>query len=144
MRSNLNICFTTISDPEQPRMCRCGWIQWPAVQMFFIERIFVLVMRLFLKKIGIIFTARKPHYHSRLSKPILKIQSIYRKGILGKQLSQALCSRHFFRLLHAPKFQTFSTKLNLMVKVVKLFTCVLWKSCSDKFYRQKPMQGPLF
>ena len=67
---------------------------------------------------GIILSARKPHRHSRLSKPILKI-------ILGKQLSQAICSKYVFRLLQAPIFQIFSKKLNLMVKVVKLFTGVL-------------------
>ena len=77
---------------------------------------------------------------SRLSKPILKILSIYIKNTLGKQLSQAICSKYVFRLLHAPKFQIFSTKLSVMVKVVKLFTSVLWKSCSDEFYRKTPMQ----
>ena len=56
---------------------------------------------------------------------------------LGKQLSQAVCSRYVFRLFHAPKFQIFSTKLNSMVKVVKLFADVLWKSCSDEFHREK-------
>ena len=89
---------------------------------------------------GTILSASKPHCHSRLSKPILKIQSIYRKNILGKQLSQARYFKYVFRLLHAPKFQIFSTKLNLMVKVVKLFTGVLWKSCSNEFYRETPMQ----
>ena len=84
-----------------------------AVQMFFIERIFVFFMTLFLKQMGII-SARKP----RLSKTILKIISIYRKHILGKQLSQAICSKYVFRLLHAPNFQVFS-------EVDKLFTGVL-------------------
>ena len=97
-------------------------------------------MTLFLKKMGTILSASKPHCHSRLSKPILKIQSIYRKNILGKQLSQARYFKYVFRLLHAPKFQIFSTKLNLMVKVVKLFTGVLWKSCPNEFYRETPMQ----
>ena len=93
--------------------------------LFICSYIFVFFMTLFLKKMGIIFSASKPHDHSRLSKPILKIQSIYRKNTLGKQLFQAICSRCAFRLLHAPKFQIFSTKLNLTVKVVKLFTDVL-------------------
>ena len=53
-----------------------------AVQMFFIERIFVFFMALFLKKMGIIFCASKPECHSRLSKPILKIRSIYRRKTL--------------------------------------------------------------
>ena len=66
-----------------------------------------------------------PTGHTRLSKPILKILSIYRKKILGKQLSQAICSKYVFRLPHATKFQAFSTKLNMMVKVVKLFIGVL-------------------
>ena len=103
--------------------------------MFLWSLFLVFCMTLFLKKMGIILSESKPHYHSRLSKPILKIQSIYRKNILRKQLSQ--CSRYVFRLLHAPKFQIFSTKLNLMVRVVKLFTRVLWKSCSDEFYWKK-------
>ena len=49
----------------------------------------------------------------------------YRKNILGKQLSQAICSKYVFRLLCAPKFQIFSTKLNMVVKVAKLFTGLL-------------------
>ena len=69
-----------------------------------------------------ILSASKRHCHSRLSKPILKILPIYRKNVLGEQLSKALCSKYVFRLLHAPKFQVFSTKLNMMMKVVKLFT----------------------
>ena len=44
-----------------------------AVQMLFIERVFVFFMTLFLKKMGIILSASKPHCHSRLSKLILKI-----------------------------------------------------------------------
>ena len=138
LRSKLNIFFTTISEPEQPCMCCLGWMQWPVVQMFFIKRILFFFMTLFLTKIGIIFSASKPHHHSRPSKRILKIQSIYRKNTLGKQLSQAICSRYLFRLLHTTKFQIFSTKLNLMVKVVKLFIGVLWRSCSDYFYGKKP------
>ena len=47
--------------------------------MFFIERIFVFFMTLFLKKVRIIFSASKPYRHSRFRGPILKIQSIYRK-----------------------------------------------------------------
>ena len=35
-------------------------------------------------------------------------------------------------------------KLNMMVKVVKLFPGVLRKSCSDEFYRKTPMQESLF
>ena len=69
-------------------------------------------MTLFLKKIGIILSASKPHFYSRLSDPILKIQSIYRENILGKQLSQARCFKYVFRLLHVPKFQIFSTKIS--------------------------------
>ena len=115
-----------------------------AVQMFLIECIFAFFMTSFLKKMGIILSASKPQCHSRLSKPILEIISIYRKYILGKQLSLAICSKYVFRLLHAPKFQIFSTKLNLMVRVVKLFTRVLWKSCSDEFYWKKPMLESLF
>ena len=55
-----------------------------AVQMFFIERIFVFFMTLFLKKMGIILSASKPHCHPKLSKPILKILSIYKNIFLGK------------------------------------------------------------
>ena len=111
-----------------------------AVQIFFIECIFVFLIWLFLKKVGIIISASKPHCHSRFSTPILKIQSIYGKNILGKQLPEAICSKYVFRLLHAPKSQVFSTKLDMMVKVIKLFTGVLWKSCSGEFYRKTPMR----
>ena len=82
---------------------------------------------------GILCTS-KLRWHSTLTKPILTILPIYRKNIFGKQLSQELCSKYIFRFLHAPKFEIFSTKLNMMVKVVKMFTGVLWKSCSDEFY----------
>ena len=109
----------------------------------FIEPIFFFMVS-FLKKMGIIISASDPHCHSRLSKPILKILSIYRKNILRKQLSEAICSKCIFRLLHAPKFHAFYTKLNMMVKVVKLFTGVLWKSCSDEFYRKISMRKSLF
>ena len=76
----------------------------PVVRMLFIEGIFIFFKTLFLKKMAIILGARKPQCHSRLSKPILKILSIYRKNILGKQLSLAICSKYVFRMLHAPKF----------------------------------------
>ena len=36
---------------------------------------------------GILLSASKPHCCFRLSKPILEILPIYRKNILGKQLS---------------------------------------------------------
>ena len=55
-----------------------------AVQMFFIERIFVFFMTLFLKKMGTILSASKLHCHPKLSKPILKILSIYKNIFLGK------------------------------------------------------------
>ena len=82
-------------------------------QIFFIERIFVFFTPLSF----LFFLFSSPHCHSRLHKTILKILSIYRKNILGKQLSQAICFKYVFRLLHAPNFQTFSTKTNMMVKV---------------------------
>ena len=86
-----------------------------------------------------ILSASKPHCHFRLSKSIFKILPIYRKNILGKQHSQALSSKYVFRLLYAPKFlfskflnfsnffkiSIFSTKLNMIVKVVKIFAVVL-------------------
>ena len=49
-----------------------------AVQMLYIEHIFVFFMTSLLK-MEIILSARKPHYHSRLSKSNLKILSSYRK-----------------------------------------------------------------
>ena len=45
----------------------------------FYRAYFCFFMTLFLRKMGMILSARKPHYHSELSKPILKIQSICRK-----------------------------------------------------------------
>ena len=80
-----------------------------------------------------ILSASKHQCHSRLSRPILKTLYIYRKNISEKQLSLAICSKYVFWLLHAPKFQIFSIKLNVMVKVAKLFTGVLWKRCSNNF-----------
>ena len=90
-----------------------------AVQMFFIERIFVFFITLFLKNMRIL-SANKPHCHSRLNKPTFKILLIYRINVLEKQLSHAICSKYLiiFRLLQAPKIQIFSTKLNMIVKVV--------------------------
>ena len=55
-----------------------------AVEMFFIERIFIFFMLLFLKKMGIILSAIKSYCHSKLSKPVVKIQSIYIKKIFWK------------------------------------------------------------
>ena len=81
------------------------------IQMFFTESMFIFFMT-FLKKMWRL----SAHCHSRVNQPILKILLIYRKISLGKQLSQAL---YVFKLLHAPKFQIFSTKL---VKVVKMFS----------------------
>ena len=107
-------------------MCCFGWIQWQLFKCFYWA-----------------ISASKPHCHSRLSKPLLKILSIYRKNILGKQLSRATCFKYVLRMPCAPKTQVFSTKLNMMIKVVKLFTGVLWKSCSDKLYR-KHLRGSLF
>ena len=67
------------------------WLNTVAVvQMFFIERIFVFFMTLFLKKMREL-SASKPPCHSRLRKPILKILPIHRKNILGKQLSLGIC-----------------------------------------------------
>ena len=138
----LKICFTTISDLEQLYISLSLNAE-TAVQMFYFERVFVFFMTLFLKKMGIILSASKPGCHSRLSKPVLKILSIHRKNIFGKQLSLAICSKYVFGLLHAPKFQMFSKKFNMVVKVAKLFTGVLWKRCSDNF-TGKHMQESLF
>ena len=96
-----------------------------AVQMFYKEHIFVFFITLFLKKMRIIVSASKPHCHSRLRKPILKILSIYRTNILGKQFSLVIYFKYVFRLLHALESQIFSSKLNIMVKDVKLFTGVV-------------------
>ena len=109
-----------------------------AVQTFIIERFFLSFMTLLLRKMGIILWENKPHCHSRLSKPILNILSI-----LGKQLSQAMFSKYVFRLLHAPKSQISSTKLNMMVKVVKLFTVFYEKAALMNFTR-KHLYGSLF
>ena len=61
------------------------WLNAVAVfSNIFIELIFVFFMTLFLKRMGIILSASKPHCHFRLSKPILKILAISRKNISGK------------------------------------------------------------
>ena len=111
----LNICFTTISDLEQPDVCialaaysgNCSNVLYWAY--------FCFLRYIILKQDGSNIKCEQTFCH--FGKPILKILSIYRKNILGKQLSQAICFKYVFRLLHAPNFQTFSTKTNLMVKV---------------------------
>ena len=113
------------------------WLNTVAdVQMFIIERIFVFFMTFFSKKMRIILSVSKSQCHSRPNKPTLEILSIYSKNILGKQLFLAICSRYTFRLLHAQKFQMFSTKLNMVVTTVKLFTGIIWKRCSNNFIGQ--------
>ena len=103
----------------------------------FIERIFVFFMTLFLKKMEIIISASNPHCHSRLSKPILKILSIYRKNILGKQLSQAICSKYVFQIISCTKIssifynikydgQSYQTVHKCSLK--KLLWWILWGS----------------
>ena len=96
-----------------------------------------------LKEDGNNIKCKQTPCHSRPSKPILKILSIYRKNILGKQPSLAICSKYVFRLLHAPKSQISSTKLNMMVKVVKLFTVFYEKAALMNFTR-KHLYGSLF
>ena len=95
--------------------------------MFYTERIYVFFITLFSKKMEIILSASKPHWQSRLSKPILKILSIYRKNILGKMLFQAMYFKYVFRLLDALESQKFSSKLNMIVKV---------SNCSQVFYEK--------
>ena len=58
----------------------------------------------------------------------LKFYSLIEKIFWRNNLYQTICSKYVFRLLHAPKFQIFFTKLNIMVKIVKLFTVVLRKA----------------
>ena len=50
-----------------------------ARSVFFIERIFVFFITLFLKKMAMLSNI-KPHCHSKLSKTILKILPIYRNN----------------------------------------------------------------
>ena len=59
-----------------------------AVQIFFIERIFVFFMILFLKKMVIILSASKSHYHS-------KLYLFIEKRFFGNKLSQAICPNNF-------------------------------------------------
>ena len=84
--------------------------------------------------------------HSGLSKPIFKILSIYKKYVLGKRLSQEICSKYVFRLLHLPKFQVFATKLNMIDGQTcrTIFTGVLWKSYSDVNFVGKHLLENLF
>ena len=102
----------TISDSEQPCKCCFGWTQWQPFKCFFIERMFVFFITLLLKKMGIL-------------NRFWKFYPFIEKKVLGKQLSKGLYSKYIFRLLHGPKFQIFFAELNMMVKVVKLFSGVL-------------------
>ena len=78
---------------------------------------------------GMIISTSKPYCHFSLSKQIFNMVSIYRENILGKQLSQAACSKYVSRLLHALKFQVFSTKLSIMV------------NCSQAFYEKAALMN---
>ena len=80
-----------------------------AVQMFFIERIFIFFMLLFLKKMGIILGAIKSYCHSKFSKPVVKILSIYRKKIFWKQTFPSNMLQITFQNF-SPKFQNFLQK----------------------------------
>ena len=113
-----------------------------AVQMFLLS-VFLFFHNI-IKKDGNSNKCKQFPLSFQTRKSILKFLYIYRKNILGKQLSQSICSKYVFRLLHVPKFRVFSTKLNMMVQIVKLFTGVLWKSCSDEFYKKTPMRRSLF
>ena len=84
--SMLNICFTTFLI-RSSHVCVALAEYCGSCSHIFIERIFVFFMTLLLKKMGIIISASNPHCHSGLSKLILKILTIYRKNILGKQFS---------------------------------------------------------
>ena len=114
MLNQFLIMLNTLAEYFGWILCRCD----SHSNVFFIERIFVFFMTLFLEKIGTL-SARKRHCHSGLLKPILKILQIYRKNILEKQLSWVIGSKNVFRLLHAPRFQMVSRKLNMMIKVVR-------------------------
>ena len=107
-----------------------------AVQMFFIERIFIFFMLLFSKKMGIILGAIKSYCHSKFSKPVVKILSIYRKKIFWKQTFPSNMLQITFQNF-SPKFQIFSTKINVMVKVVKQFTAVCEKATQMNFIGKK-------
>ena len=103
-----------------------------AVQMLYIEHIFVFFMTSLLK-MEIILSARKPHYHSRLSKPNLKILSSYRKKNQGNKIPKQYVLNTFPDCLMTRISNNFF-KIKYDVKVVKLFTDVLRKSCSDELY----------
>ena len=138
----LNICFTTISDLEQPDVCIALAVYSGNCSNVLYWVYFCFLRYIILKQDGSNIKCEQTFCH--FGKPILKILSIYRKNILGKQLSQAICFKYVFRLPHALESLIFSSKLNMMVKVVKLFTDVLWESCSDEFYRKTSMQESLF
>ena len=72
--------------------------------------------------------ANKSHCHSRHPEKILKVLSIYRKNILGEELSQAICCKYVFRLPHPPKFQIFS---------IKLIVC--WSKLSGTYLNRKQL-----
>ena len=114
-------------------MCYFGWI--PNV---FCWKYFGFAQDLILKKVEIL-SASKLHCHSRLPKKILKILHIYIKNILGKQLSQTICSRCVFGLLRAPKLQMFSIKINMMVNVVRYISKS--EACLQVFYEKTALMN---
>ena len=114
-------------------MCYFGWI--PNVSYW---TYFGFVQDLILKKVEIL-SASKLHFHSRLPKKILKVLHIYKKNVLGKQLSQVICSKCVFRLLRAPKLQMFSIKLNIMVNVVRYISKS--EACLQVFYEKSVLMN---
>ena len=76
---------------------------------------------------GIMFSVSRPHCHCRANKPILKIQSIHRKNILGKQLSQAICLKYVFEIDSCTKISNIFYKIKFDVQ-----SCQTVHKCSIK------------
>ena len=126
-----------------PIMCCFGWIQWQPFSHVFYWAHCCFLHDIILKEDANNVNCKETQLSFQTQLADFENSIHLYKKYFWKQLSQAICSKQVFRLLHAPKFQMFSTKINMMVKVVKLFTVVLWKICCDKFYRKTPMQESL-
>ena len=80
---------------------------------------------------GILLSASKPHCCFRLSKPILEILTIYRKNILGKQLS-----------LSNMRSQIAScTKISNIFYKIKYDGWPKLSNCSRKFYQKAALMN---
>ena len=99
----------------------------------FYRAYFCFFMTLFLRKMGMILSARKPHYHSELSKPILKIQSICRKKYFRVN--------NFLKQYALDTFSDFFMHQNFKYFLQNQISWSKLSNCSQAFYEQDALMN---